>query len=105
MAIRLHAPDVSLRPAGDRWRGQLDVRVVQLGPSDELLDTIPHVADLSLTPADHRRVMRTNEIVLMERLTLKEEAVLVRVLVRDIFSGDLGAVTIPVDQIDRGPSG
>jgi VWFA-related protein len=104
LALRLHAPDVSLRPAGDRWRGQLDVWLVELGPGNELLDTVSHVADLSLSPADHRRVMRTNEIVVMERLTLETDAALLRILVRDIFSGALGSVTIPLDQVERSSS-
>jgi VWFA-related protein len=104
LALRVHAPDVSLRPAGDRWRGQLDVWLVELGSGDELLDTVSHVADLSLSPADHRRVMRTKEIVLVERVTLDESAVLLRILVRDIFSGAMGSVTIPVDQIETNSS-
>jgi VWFA-related protein len=101
LALRLHAPDLSLRPAGDRWRGQLDVWLVQLGPGDALLDTVSHVAGLSLTPADHQRVMRTNEIVLMERLKPKEGTVLLRILVRDVAAGALGSVSIPLDQIER----
>jgi hypothetical protein len=104
LALRLHAPDVSLRPAGDRFRGQLDVWLVQLGPEDALLDTVSHIADLSLTPDDHRRVMSANEIVLMERLTLEAETVLLRILVRDVTSGALGSVSIPLGQIERRPS-
>jgi VWFA-related protein len=100
LALRLHAPDVSLRPAGGRWRGQLDIWLVQLGPGDTLLDTVSHVAGLSLSPADHQRVMRTNEMVLMERLKPKEDAVLLRILVRDLFSGALGSVSIPLDRIE-----
>mgnify|MGYP001816460787 FL=1 len=101
LTLRLHAPDVSLRPAGGRWRGQLDVWFVQLGPEDALLDTDSRTADLSLTPADHQRVMRANEIVLMERVTPKGDAVLLRILVRDIASGALGSVSIPLDRIER----
>jgi VWFA-related protein len=100
LRLRLHAPDVALRPAGDRWRGKLDVWIVQLGPEDELLDDLSHVVELSLTPADHRRVMRTNEIVVLEGLTRKEKAVLMRVLVRDVMSGALGSLSIPLDRIE-----
>jgi hypothetical protein len=100
LALCLHAPDVSLRPAGGRWRGQLDVWFVQLGPGDGLLDTVSRTANLSLTPADHQSVMRSNEIVLTERLTLKKDAVVLRILVRDVSHGALGSVSIPVDQIE-----
>ncbi len=105
LALRLHAPDLSLQPAGDRWRGQLDVWLVQLGPGDTLLDTVSHVAGLSLTPADHGRVMRTNEMVLMERLKPKEGTVLLRVLVRDLVSGALGSVSVPLDKIEPDSTG
>jgi hypothetical protein len=104
LALRLHAPDVLLRPAGGRWRGLLDVWLIQLGPGDELLDTVSHVADLSLTPADHGRIMRTNEIVLMERLKPREGTVLLRILVRDVTSGALGSVSIPLDRVERDAS-
>ncbi len=104
LTLRLHAPDVTLRPAGGRWRGQLDVWFVQLGPGDALLDTDSRTADLSLTPADHQRIMRANEIVLMERVKPKEGAVLLRILVRDLVSGALGSVSIPLDRIERDAS-
>ena len=100
LTLRLHAPDVSLRPEGDRWRGQLDVWFVQLGPADALLDTDSRTAALSLTSADHQRVMRANEIVLMERLKPKEDTVLLRILVRDVATGALGSVSVPLDQIE-----
>lgn len=100
LALRLHAPDVGLRPVGGRWRGQMDVWLVQLGPGDALLDTVSHTAGLSLTPADHRSVMRTNEITLMERVKPEEGTVLLRILVRDLVSGALGSVSIPLDRIE-----
>jgi VWFA-related protein len=100
LTLRLHAPDVSLRPEGARWRGQLDVWFVQLGPADALLDTDSRTAALSLTSADHQRVMRANEIVLMERLKPKEDTVLLRILVRDVATGALGSVSVPLDRIE-----
>ena len=100
LTLRLHAPDVSLRQEGDRWRGQLDVWFVQLGPGDALLDTDSRTAALSLTSADHQRVVRANEIVLMERLKPKEDTVLLRILVRDVASGALGSVSVPLDQLE-----
>jgi VWFA-related protein len=103
LTLRLHAPDVSLRQEGDRWRGQLDVWFVQLGPADALLDTDSRTAELSLTSADHQRVVRANEIVLMERLKPEEDTVLLRILVRDVATGALGSVSIPLDQVEGLP--
>jgi len=44
--------------------------------------------------------MRANEIVLMERLKPKEDTVLLRILVRDVATGALGSVSVPLDQIE-----
>jgi hypothetical protein len=53
--IKIDARDVSLEQIGDRWRGQLDLWLVQLGPGDALLGTVSHVAGLIWT-ADLREV-------------------------------------------------
>jgi len=103
LTLRLHAPDVSLRPEGDHWRGRLDVWFVQLGAGDALLDTDSRTAALSLSSADHQRIVRAREIVLMERLKPKEGAVLLRILVRDVATGALGSVSIPLAQIEGDP--
>jgi VWFA-related protein len=100
LTLRVHAPDLSLLPTGDRWRGELDVWLVQLGSDDEPLEESSHVAELSLTPSDHQRVVRTKEIAVVESLFLEEDAALLRVLVRDVFGGALGSVSIPVDRIE-----
>ena len=97
--IRIDARDVSLQPVGDGWQGRLDVWLVQLGPGDELLDTVPHVAGLSLDRRDFDRVQQSGELPLLERLKRDPKAVLLRVLVRDVGSGALGSVSIPLDQV------
>ena len=48
--------------------------------------------------------MRTNEIVVMAAATRQEGAVLLRVLVRDVTSGALGSVSIPLEQVESAPS-
>ena len=102
--IRIDARDVSLQPVGDGWHGRLDVWVAQLGPGDELLDTVSHVAALSLDRPTLEQVMRSGELPLVERLKRDRKAVLVRVLVRDVGSGALGSVSIPLDQVGPRPT-
>jgi len=43
--------------------------------------------------------------VVMERLTLKKDARLLRILVRDVATGALGSLSIPLDRIERGSPG
>jgi hypothetical protein len=101
--IRVDARDISLQPAGNGWQGRLDVWLVQLGPGDALLDTVSHVAGLSLGRADFDRVTQSGELPLPERLKRDPKAVLLRVLVRDVTSGALGSVSIPLDKIGAPP--
>jgi hypothetical protein len=97
--IRIDVRDVSLQPAGDAWQGRLDVWLVQLGPGDALLDTVSHVAGLSLDRSDLDRVQKAGELPLFERLKRDPKAVLLRVLVRDVGSDALGSVSIPLERI------
>ncbi len=101
--VRIDARDVSLQPVGDGWRGRLDVWLVQLGPGDALLDTVSHVADVSLDRPAFDRVRQSGELPLAERLKRDPKAVLLRVLVRDVGGGALGSVSIPLDQARSRP--
>ena len=95
--IRIDARDVSLQPVGNGWQGRLDVWLVQLGPGDALLDTVSHVAGLSLDRPTFEQVRQSGEVRLTERLKRDRKAVLVRLLVRDVASGALGSVSVPLD--------
>ena len=101
--IRIDARDVSLQPVAGGWQGRLDVWLVQLGPGDELLDTVSHVAGLSLDARTFDEVRQSGELPLMERLKRDRKAVLLRVLVRDVVSGALGSVSIPLDRVGPRP--
>jgi VWFA-related protein len=101
--IRIDARDVSLQPVANGWQGRLDVWLVQLGPGDELIDTVSHVAGLSLDPRTFDEVRQSGELPLVERLKRDRKAVLLRVLVRDVASGALGSVSIPLDRVGPRP--
>jgi VWFA-related protein len=99
LELQLRAHDVSLPPVKDGWQGRLDIWLVQLGPGDQLLDTVSHIADVRLTQSSFQRVEQTGELVLMERLKRAKTAVLLRVLVRDVATGALGSVSIPLHRV------
>jgi hypothetical protein len=101
--IRIDVRDVSLQPVGDGWQGRLDVWLVQLGPGDAVLETVSHVAGLNLDRPAFERVMQSGEVPISERLRRDPKAVLLRVLVRDVGSGALGSVSIPLDQVGPRP--
>jgi VWFA-related protein len=103
--IRIEARDVSLQPVGDGWQGRLDVWLVQLGASDELLDTVSHVAGLSLDRANFEQIAHSGEVPLVERLKRDPKTVRLRVLVRDVATGALGSVSIPIGPVGPRPPG
>ncbi len=103
LEIRIDARDVSLQPVGDGWQGRLDVWLAQLGPDDELLVTVSHVAGLNLDRPTFEQVRQSGELPLVERLRRDRKAVLLRILVRDVVSGALGSVSIPLDQAGPRP--
>lgn len=99
--LRLDARDVTLQPVGNGFRGRLDIWLVQLGPGDELLDTVSRVADLSLDRITYEQVRASGELPLADRLKRDPKAVLLRVLVRDVSSGALGSVSVPLGRVRR----
>jgi VWFA-related protein len=96
--IKIDARDVSLQQAGDRWRGQLDVWVVQLGKDDAHLGTVSRVAGLDLDRPTYEKLVQSGELPLFERLKRDPKTILVRVLARDVASGALGSVSIPLER-------
>jgi VWFA-related protein len=97
--IRVRADDLGLPPSGEEGSRTLDVWFVQFGPHDSRLGTVSSVADLRLPPGGRRRRGPAPDVPLRARVERAKEAVLLRVLVRDVASGALGAVSIPLDAI------
>jgi VWFA-related protein len=92
--IRVQADDLTLSTA-EKAAGTLDVWFVQFGPDDARLGTVSSVAEVRL-PSGGRRA---GDVPLRTRVKRAKEAVRLRVLVRDVATGALGAVSIPLDAV------
>ncbi len=90
--------DVSFRTQNDIWEGELDLKIVQLGPDDRLLRSASRVASVRLTPPDYEQAVQRRALVLSEWLERVPGAILLRVLARDARSGRLGSVSIPLNR-------
>ncbi len=88
--------DITFRPKESEWECELDVWLVQLDRQEKHLDTIARTNKLRLGQLDYERIMRTRGLVLPEKMKPSKKALLVRVMVRDVDSGALGSVTIPM---------
>ena len=94
--VQIDAKDVSFREKDGRWECALDLWLVQLDAKDNQAATAARTNNLRLDPETYQRVMAVKGLALRERVTLAPGALLVRVLVRDLVSGALGSVTVPL---------
>lgn len=95
-AIRLHAD-------GDTWTGALDIWIVQLGINDRELTTSTQVGQLRLPGTLLERALKTGGLPFQQQVKLSPGALLLRLLVRDVVSGAIGTVTIPVKAVRAAP--
>jgi VWFA-related protein len=99
LEVRLDARDLVFQPTGDGFRGRFDAWLVQLGPGDALLDTVSRVADLNLDRISYEQVRASGELPFAETVKRDPKAILLRVLVRDVTSGALGSVSVPLGPV------
>jgi VWFA-related protein len=91
--------DLAFRVSEDVSECGLDIWLVQFGLKDAYLKTAGHTANLRLKQSEYKSALEAGAVSLTVPLNLLPEAVLVRVLVRDIRSGALGSVSVPIKRI------
>jgi hypothetical protein len=74
------------------------VWLVQLDGSEKQVKTDARVNNLRLAQATFERTKEAGGLVLMEHLNPLAQASLLRVLVRDVASGALGTLTVPLQR-------
>lgn len=99
LEFQIDPRNITLQPQNGTWEGALDLWLVEFGIDDRPLKTVSHLASLRLSPATYERAMQTNGLVLSEHLEMNPGTSLVRVLVRDVASGALGSVSIPLSRL------
>jgi VWFA-related protein len=98
LALQIVARDIAFRRNGEHWECGLDVWLVQLDGSEKQVKTDARVNNLRLDQATFGRTKEAGGLVLMEHLDPLPEALLLRVLVRDVASGALGTLTVPLQR-------
>lgn len=96
LGLQVDARDLAFRQKDDKWECGLDVWLVQLDRKEHELRRDAHRNNLRLDPATYERIMAAKGLMLVEHLAPAPDALLLRVLVRDIASGALGSLTIPL---------
>jgi VWFA-related protein len=96
LALQITARDITFRRKADRWECGLDTWLVQLDGKEKQIKTDGRVNNLRLDQATFDRTKEAGGLVLMERVSPAPDARLLRVLVRDVTSGALGSLTVPL---------
>ena len=104
LELRLDPRDIELKPTATMREGKLDIWIIQLGKNDKLVGSGSQIANLRMIPAVYARVIQDRKLVLMEHIERQPKAVLLRVLVRDIATGALGSVSIPLNRVAPAPN-
>lgn len=94
--LGIDSRDITFEPSKGNWDCALDVWLIQMDRRERHLKTDARTTRLSLSQLDYQRVMQAGGLRLMERMKPASGALLVRVMVRDIASGALGSVTVPL---------
>lgn len=98
LQIQLNPGEVVLQPKDDRWNGQLDLRFVCIGADNQQLGAFNQGLGLSFRPDNYQQVAR-NGMVLFGQMNLLAGTRKLRVITRDVLSGSVGSVTIPVERL------
>jgi len=96
LALQVAADDIAFQRQDDRWECSLDVWLVQLDAQERQLKTSARSNNLRLEQAMYDRVMQVHGLALAEHVDPQPDTLLLRVLVRDVATGALGSLTIPL---------
>jgi hypothetical protein len=97
--VQVDPHDITFQATGDAWECGLDLWLVQFGSRDAHLKTTGRTASLRLEQSTYNRIIQSNALPLTQYLELQPGVTMVRVLVRDIRSGALGSLSIPLKKV------
>jgi len=93
--VTFDARNLSLEKKGESWTGVLDIAIAQSNPAGQTFKTFSARADLQFTDAQRERVLRDG-FPFDRVFALRPDAHRVHVIIRDVPSGAIGSVFIPV---------
>lgn len=99
LALQIDGRDISYHPNGERRECSLDVWLVQLDVSEKQIQTTARTNNLSLDAPTFDKVKQVNGLALAEHLNPDAKAALLRILVRDVATGQLGSLTVPLRRL------
>jgi VWFA-related protein len=103
-AIRMDPRELNLKQQDGLWAGRVDLFCIQLNAEKKVVDSADQPYLLNLLPATYARAAQDGFTVTRE-IPLHEDAVELRVVLRDDGTSLAGAVAVPLEKFfPRGPS-
>ena len=99
IVLMIDPRDVRFEQTNDRMRAVLDVMLVQQDGSGRNLGGVRDTLLYALLPDSYERAL-SDGLFLDEKLTVLPSASRVRVVVRDVSTGAVGSVSLPVRRPD-----
>jgi hypothetical protein len=89
-----------LLPDGEIWTGEVDVFLVERDQRGKEFGRVNDTIAMRLKQATYEQLLKTGASY-QHALTLSPKADMLRIVVRDARSGDLGSLTIPTAALAR----
>jgi VWFA-related protein len=96
LGLQIDAGDMKFRDNQGKRECSLDIWLVQLDRKEDRIKTDARTNNLRLEKETYERALEAGGLLLPERLVPEPQAHLLRVLVRDVASGALGSLTVPL---------
>jgi hypothetical protein len=98
LVMDIDTNSIKLEPVQDNWAGGLDVMLAQFDGKANLLKSSGRQVTLNLTAADREQLLR-HGFVLNAPIQVKENCDHIRIILRDVKTGAIGSVTIPLSSV------
>ncbi len=98
--VRVDRRGLSLEPNNDRWQGKLDVLFVQKSDQGREFNGVDNTILVNALKPTYDRIV-TEGFVFHQTVQQNSQASLLRIVVRDAASGNIGTVTVPFQQLSR----
>ena len=95
VVVKLDTQEIHFANSGGRWRAQIQLVFVQLAKDGRILDNIKDDLELALYPETYAEAEAQGWFY-PKSVFVKPEAEKLRVVVRDLATGAVGSVSVPV---------
>ncbi len=95
LVIEIDTRAIKLEPVQENWSGNLELFFAQVDKTGRIVSSASRKVPLKLTAADRKQLLQDG-LVLNVPVAIKGDCEHLRVALRDLKSGAIGTVTVPI---------